>query len=107
MAQIEKFLVALFLFAMAHSIILVDATFSKSMYITWGSQHASMQGEDLQLVLDQTSGENSIYNCIQFILSQQIYLSWTIENICIYDQENNKVATCNHAAFFNTMLQLK
>ncbi|KAL5181007.1 putative xyloglucan endotransglucosylase/hydrolase protein 26 [Glycine soja] len=56
MAQIEKFLVALFLFAMAHSIILVDATFSKSMYITWGSRHASMQGEDLQLVLDQTSG---------------------------------------------------
>ncbi|KAG5060761.1 hypothetical protein JHK87_001790 [Glycine soja] len=26
------------------------------MYITWGSRHASMQGEDLQLVLDQTSG---------------------------------------------------
>ena len=60
MAQIEKLLVALFLFAVAQSIILVDATFSKSMYITWGSQHASMQGEDLQLVLDQTSGENSI-----------------------------------------------
>ncbi|KAK2397861.1 putative xyloglucan endotransglucosylase/hydrolase protein [Trifolium repens] len=26
------------------------------MYITWGAQHASLQGDDLQLVLDKTSG---------------------------------------------------
>ena len=36
--------------------MLVDANFSKSMYITWGAQHALLQGEDLQLVLDKTSG---------------------------------------------------
>ncbi|KAF9613437.1 hypothetical protein IFM89_008267 [Coptis chinensis] len=37
---------------------LVDANISKSMYITWGAQHASIStnGEDLQLTLDQTSG---------------------------------------------------
>lgn len=59
MAQFEKLLVVLFLCAVASSMVMVDATFSKSMYITWGSQHASMQGEDLQLVLDQTSGEKN------------------------------------------------
>ncbi|GAU12295.1 hypothetical protein TSUD_142040 [Trifolium subterraneum] len=26
------------------------------MYITWGAQHALLQGDDLQLVLDKTSG---------------------------------------------------
>jgi len=57
MAQFERLLVVLFFSAVASSIVMVDATFSKSMYITWGYQHASMQGEDLQLVLDQTSGE--------------------------------------------------
>ncbi|KAF5202901.1 Xyloglucan endotransglucosylase/hydrolase [Thalictrum thalictroides] len=36
----------------------VDAKFSKSMYISWGAQHSyiSSDGENLQLVLDQTSG---------------------------------------------------
>jgi len=58
MAQFENLMVVLFLSAVASSIVLVDANFSKSMYITWGYQHASLQGEDLQLVLDQTSGEN-------------------------------------------------
>jgi len=55
MANFEK-LFSLFLFALIHSIILVDANFSKSMYITWGAQHALLQGEDLQLVMDITSG---------------------------------------------------
>ncbi|OVA08586.1 Glycoside hydrolase [Macleaya cordata] len=34
----------------------VNADMSKSMSITWGKQHASMKGEELQLVLDKTSG---------------------------------------------------
>ena len=55
MANFEK-LFSLFLFALIHSIILVDANFSKSMYITWGAQYALLQGEDLQLAMDITSG---------------------------------------------------
>lgn len=56
MENFEK-LFTLFLFALIHTIVLVDANFSKSMYITWGAQHAILQGEDLQLVLDKTSGK--------------------------------------------------
>lgn len=56
MTMFEK-LFALFLLAIIpNSIAQVDATFSKSMYITWGAQHASLQNDDLQLVLDKTSG---------------------------------------------------
>ncbi|KAL4317043.1 hypothetical protein AHAS_Ahas15G0345600 [Arachis hypogaea] len=55
-AASEKMVLALlFIFFMARGIIIVDANFGKSMYLTWGTQHASIQGEDLQLVLDQTS----------------------------------------------------
>lgn len=56
MANFEKVLALFFFAVVAPSIILVDANFSKSMYIKWGAQHALLQGEDLQLVLDQTSG---------------------------------------------------
>ncbi|KAE9600325.1 hypothetical protein Lal_00046099 [Lupinus albus] len=56
MEKFNNFLVALFIFAVAYGIVLVDAAFSNSMYLTWGLQHASIQGEDLQLVLDQKSG---------------------------------------------------
>lgn len=62
MAKFDKLLVALLIFVVAPGILLVDATFSKSMYLTWGLQHASIQGEDLQLVLDQTSGRKSMPN---------------------------------------------
>ena len=62
MAIFQKMFVSLFIFAVAPGIILVDATFAKSMYITWGAQHASIQGEDLQLVLDQTSGTKFMLN---------------------------------------------
>lgn len=58
MAKFEKMLVALLICAVLPNIILVDANFSKSMYLTWGFQHASILGEDLNLVLDKTSGEN-------------------------------------------------
>lgn len=36
---------------------LVNGSFSDTMYIYWGYQHSAMQGDDLQLVLDQTSGK--------------------------------------------------
>ncbi|XP_062010638.1 probable xyloglucan endotransglucosylase/hydrolase protein 26 [Rosa rugosa] len=56
MAILRAFLIGLCIIAFHQS--LVDAKFSKSMYITWGQQHAAIQGngEDVQLVLDQTSG---------------------------------------------------
>ena len=57
MAKFEKMLVALFICAVVPNIVRVDANFSKSMYLTWGVQHASITGEDLHLVLDRTSGE--------------------------------------------------
>ncbi|XP_061343817.1 probable xyloglucan endotransglucosylase/hydrolase protein 26 [Gastrolobium bilobum] len=56
MAKFEKILVALLICAVLSNIIQVDADFSKSMYLTWGVQHASILGEDLHLVLDQASG---------------------------------------------------
>ncbi|GAU37638.1 hypothetical protein TSUD_60180 [Trifolium subterraneum] len=49
-------LAAIFIFAFVPNIIHVKANFSKSMYLTWGVQHASIIGEDLHLVLDKSSG---------------------------------------------------
>lgn len=56
MAILQAFLIGLCTIAFYQSS--VNAKFSKSMYITWGQQHAAIQGngEDVQLVLDQTSG---------------------------------------------------
>lgn len=56
MAILQAFFAAVCIFALDQSV--VDAKFSKSMYITWGMQHAAIlgNGDDLQLVLDQTSG---------------------------------------------------
>ncbi|KAL1325718.1 hypothetical protein HN51_035780 [Arachis hypogaea] len=58
MAKFEKMLVALFIcvVVLVGNIVQVDGNFSKSMYLTWGVQHASIMGEDLHLVLDTTSG---------------------------------------------------
>ncbi|XP_027343782.1 probable xyloglucan endotransglucosylase/hydrolase protein 26 [Abrus precatorius] len=56
MAKFEKMLVGLLICAIVPNFVLVDANFSKSMYLTWGVQHASILGEDLHLVLDKTSG---------------------------------------------------
>ncbi|XP_071742333.1 probable xyloglucan endotransglucosylase/hydrolase protein 26 [Rutidosis leptorrhynchoides] len=51
----------------------VDANFPKSMYFNWGAQHSSVlgDGDDIQLVLDQTSG-----TCIQ---SKKVFLFGSIE----------------------------
>lgn len=53
-SHLRVFLIALCIFALNQ--LLVDAMISKSMYVTWGKQHAVVNREDLQLVLDQTSG---------------------------------------------------
>lgn len=58
MAKFEIMIVALFIYALVPNTTLVNANFSKSMYLTWGVQHASILGEDLHLVLDKTSGGN-------------------------------------------------
>ncbi|GMN50582.1 hypothetical protein TIFTF001_019739 [Ficus carica] len=52
--HIRVLLVVLCVFALDQA--LVDAMISKSMYVTWGKHHAVINSEDLQLVLDQTSG---------------------------------------------------
>lgn len=49
-------IVALFISAAAFQSGVVHATFPKSVYFNWGAQHSTMNGEDLQLVLDTTSG---------------------------------------------------
>lgn len=59
--------VALFLSAFAFHSKTVDGSLIKSMYITWGAQHTAIQGDDLPLVLDQTSGK---YNYHLLILHE-------------------------------------
>ncbi|WJX63070.1 putative xyloglucan endotransglucosylase/hydrolase protein 26 [Trifolium repens] len=56
MVKFEKMLAAFLICAFIPNIIHVKANFSKSMYLTWGVQHASIIGEDLHLVLDKSSG---------------------------------------------------
>ncbi|XVE54233.1 hypothetical protein DITRI_Ditri03aG0063900 [Diplodiscus trichospermus] len=58
MASLQAFLLALFITAVALNQNFVEAKLSNSMYINWGAQHSAFSdnGEDLQLVLDQTSG---------------------------------------------------
>lgn len=38
-------------------VMVINGAFSDNMYINWGSHHSWMQGSDLQLVLDQSSGK--------------------------------------------------
>ncbi|KAL5729127.1 xyloglucan:xyloglucosyl transferase [Ranunculus cassubicifolius] len=57
MGNLQTWLFALIISLLAFSHSFVDATFSKSMYVTWGSHHISISsGDDQRLVLDQTSG---------------------------------------------------
>lgn len=44
----------------------VTATISKSMYINWGAHHSTISGDDLQLVLDQSSGLRISYQLYIF-----------------------------------------
>ena len=59
MASLQALLFALFITAIALDQNFVEAKFSKSMYINWGAHHSTFagNGEDLQLVLDQSSGK--------------------------------------------------
>ncbi|KAL5729129.1 xyloglucan:xyloglucosyl transferase [Ranunculus cassubicifolius] len=57
MGNLQTWLFALLISLLAISHSLVNAKFSKNMYVTWGTQHISISGgEDQRLVLDQTSG---------------------------------------------------
>lgn len=49
----------LFILAIAFHLVSVNGMFSDNMYIGWGAHHSWMQGNDLQLVLDQSSGKVS------------------------------------------------
>ncbi|KAK9269126.1 hypothetical protein L1049_000895 [Liquidambar formosana] len=59
MGILQALLVALFIAAIAFDQSFVDASISKSMYVNWGAQHTAISGDDLQLVLDQTSGSGA------------------------------------------------
>lgn len=69
MASLQTFSMVLFFTAIAFHQDFVIAKFSKSMYINWGAHHSAIvgNGEDLSLVLDQSSGEIH-----QLILHQNI-----------------------------------
>ncbi|KAM3383072.1 putative xyloglucan endotransglucosylase/hydrolase protein 26 [Capsicum galapagoense] len=52
-------------------VMVINGAFSDNMYINWGSHHSWMQGNDLQLVLDQSSGSG--------VQSKGTYLFGSIE----------------------------
>ncbi|KAL5079739.1 hypothetical protein RYX36_008160 [Vicia faba] len=58
MENFEK-IFTLFFFIVIPNIVQVDANFFKSMHITFGAQHALLQGDELQLMLDKTSGSGA------------------------------------------------
>ncbi|KAL3744957.1 hypothetical protein ACJRO7_014116 [Eucalyptus globulus] len=73
MASLHVLLMALVLCGIALHQSHVEAKFSKSMYINWGTQHCSISGngEEVQLVLDQNSGSG--------IQSKRAFLFGSIE----------------------------
>jgi len=58
MGNFQAIVIALFILATTFHSHVVDGKFSKSMYFNWGAHHSSIlgNGDDLQLVLDKTSG---------------------------------------------------
>ncbi|GKC30949.1 hypothetical protein Tco_1038243, partial [Tanacetum coccineum] len=58
MAGSRALFMVVFMLAVAFDSFMVNANFLKSMYFNWGAQHSSIlgKGDDLRLVLDQTSG---------------------------------------------------
>ena len=71
--SLRVILIALCVFSLDQ--VLVDAKISKSMYITWGKQHATISGngEDLQLVLDQSSGNFDAFQIQIFFSLKSFY----------------------------------
>lgn len=58
MAGSQALVMAVLVMGIAFHSTLIDATIAKSMYFNWGAHHSSIlgNGDDLRLVLDQTSG---------------------------------------------------
>ncbi|PWA83221.1 beta-glucanase [Artemisia annua] len=58
MATSRALVMVVFMLTVAFHSSVVNATFPKSMYFNWGAHHSSIlgKGDDLRLVLDQTSG---------------------------------------------------
>ncbi|XP_058727258.1 probable xyloglucan endotransglucosylase/hydrolase protein 26 [Vicia villosa] len=69
--KIFEKLFPLFFVIVIPNIIHVNANFFKSMHITWGARHALLQDDDLQLMLDETSGSG--------VKSKRSFLFGTIE----------------------------
>ncbi|KAH7572267.1 hypothetical protein JRO89_XS04G0229900 [Xanthoceras sorbifolium] len=59
MAFLKTSLMILFFTAIIFHHNAVNATISKSMYNNWGAHHSAITGDDLQLVLDQSSGSGA------------------------------------------------
>lgn len=57
MTSFQVLCVALYLLAFTYHSSTVDGSIIKSMYINWGAQHTAIQGDNLALVLDQSSGK--------------------------------------------------
>ncbi|GKG00316.1 probable xyloglucan endotransglucosylase/hydrolase protein 26, partial [Tanacetum coccineum] len=73
MASSRALVMVVFMLAVAFRSSMVSANFPKSMYFNWGAQHSSIlgKGDDLRLVLDQTSGSG--------IQSKRAFLFGSIE----------------------------
>jgi len=58
MAGSKALMMAVLVIGIAFHSSLVDATIAKSMYLNWGAHHSTIlgNGDDLRLVLDQSSG---------------------------------------------------
>ncbi|KAF5788502.1 putative xyloglucan:xyloglucosyl transferase [Helianthus annuus] len=73
MAGSRALFLVVFVFAIAFQSSMVHANFRKAMYFNWGAHHSSIlgNGDDLRLVLDQTSGSG--------IQSKRAFLFGSIE----------------------------
>ncbi|XP_059311614.1 probable xyloglucan endotransglucosylase/hydrolase protein 26 [Lycium ferocissimum] len=56
MASSQVLSLALFISSIAFHLVVANGMFSDHMYINWGAHHSWMNGDDLQLVLDKSSG---------------------------------------------------
>ncbi|XP_023516359.1 probable xyloglucan endotransglucosylase/hydrolase protein 26 [Cucurbita pepo subsp. pepo] len=59
MAKFQSFSIALLVCVIVSNHIVVDANISKNMAITWGNSRSKIEGDSLQLVLDQSTGSGA------------------------------------------------
>nr|XP_043626379.1 probable xyloglucan endotransglucosylase/hydrolase protein 26 [Erigeron canadensis] len=73
MASFRALVMAVLVFLVVFCFSMVNANFPQNMYFNWGAQHSSIpgNGDDIQLVLDQTSG-----TCIE---SKRVFLFGSFE----------------------------